>query len=111
MRPWTGCIYELLQIYVKISQLLEEDTGIIGSDLASFEACSQIRRHNVEELYQQAQAFMETRQLILVHVMGAPGQEASKTEPQWCDCDDIDNAWQLRSSMHRYRAETYKMSH
>ena len=75
------------------SQWLEEDTGIIGSDLASFEACSQIWRHSVEELYQQAQAFMETRQLILVHVMGAPGREASKTEPQWCDSDDIDNAW------------------
>ena len=53
----------------------------------------------------------EDSQLILVHVMGAPGQEASKTEPQWCDSDDIDNAWQLRSSMHRHRAETYKMSH
>ena len=41
-------------------------------------------------------------QLILVHVMGVPGQEASKTEPQWCDYDDIDNAWQLRSFMHQY---------
>ena len=50
-------------------------------------------------------------QLILVHVMGAPGREASKTEPQWCDSDDIHNAWQLRSSMHQYRAEIYKMSH
>ena len=50
-------------------------------------------------------------QLMSVHVMGGPGREASKTEPQWCDSDDIGNAWQLRSSMHRYRAETYKMSH
>ena len=50
-------------------------------------------------------------QLILVHVMGAPGREASKTKPQWCDSDDIDNIWQLRSSMHWYRAETYKISH
>lgn len=51
MRTWTGCIYELLQIFVKISQLLEEDTGIIRSDLASFEAHSQIQRHNAEELF------------------------------------------------------------
>ena len=63
MRTWTGCIYELLQIYVKISQLLE-DTGIIRRDLASFEAHSQIRQHNLEELYQQAQAFMETQSIV-----------------------------------------------
>ena len=56
-------------------------------------------------------SLLKTHQLILVHVMGAPGREASKTEPQWCDSDDIDNAWQLRSSVHWYRAETYKMSH
>ena len=64
MRTWTGCIYELLQIFVKISQLLEEDTGIIRSHLASFEARSQIWRHNVEELYQQAQVFMETQSFV-----------------------------------------------
>ena len=50
-------------------------------------------------------------QLILVHVMGVPGQEASKTEPQWCDYDDICTAWQLRSFMHQYWAEIYKMSY
>ena len=63
MRTWTGCIYELLQIFVKISQLLE-DTGIIMSDLASFKARSQIQQHNVEELYQQAQVFMETQSFV-----------------------------------------------
>ena len=64
-------MYELLQIFVKISQLLEEDTGIIRSHLASFEARSQIWRHNVEELYQQAQAFMETQSFV--YPMSAAG--------------------------------------
>ena len=47
-----------------LNYVLEEDTGIIRSDLASFEARSQIRRHNAEELYQQAQAFMETQSFV-----------------------------------------------
>jgi hypothetical protein len=57
-------MYELLQIFIKTSQLLEENTSTIRSDLAGFEAHAQIQRHSVQELYDQAQVFMESQSFV-----------------------------------------------
>jgi hypothetical protein len=51
---------QVLQIFAKTSQLLEEGNGRMASDLTDFEARSQFRRHTMKELYQHAQLFMDT---------------------------------------------------
>ena len=45
--------YQLLQIFAKTSQLLEEGNGRMKSDLANFEIRSQHRQQTVKELFQQ----------------------------------------------------------
>ena len=52
--------YELLWIFAKTSQLLEEHNTKVARDLANFEMHSQVQRHTIQELYQQAQVFMKT---------------------------------------------------
>ena len=52
--------YQLLQIFAKTLQLLEEDNSRMKSDLADFEICSQHWWQIVKELFQQAQVFMNT---------------------------------------------------
>ena len=52
--------YQLLQIFAKTSQLLEEGNGRMKSDLVDFEIRSQHRRQTVKELFQQARVFMDT---------------------------------------------------
>ena len=47
-------------------------------------------------------------QLVSVHVQEAPGHEPSG---RWCDSDGIDDAWDLRSSIHQGRTEAYMMGH
>ena len=52
--------YQLLQIFAKTSQLLEESNGRMKSDLADFEIRSQYQRQTMKELFQQVQVFMDT---------------------------------------------------
>jgi hypothetical protein len=52
--------HQLLQIFTKTSQLLEDGNTKLQSDLAEFETRAQVRQQSVQELYQHVHVFMET---------------------------------------------------
>jgi hypothetical protein len=62
--------YDLICIFAKTSQLLEEDNGKMQSHLANFAARAQAQQQCVNELYAQARLFMPT------HSFAHPGLAA-----------------------------------